>query len=81
MTNADKIRSMSEEELAEFLDKVDDCACFACCNNLYSCRRNNHFEPVCKRHYLDWLMEEAVDQAKKEGATGWMVAEEALRCT
>lgn len=58
MTNADKIRSMSDGELAEFLGRVDDCPCTACCNNLHRCRRNNAPEPVCKRHYWEWLKEE-----------------------
>ena len=69
-TNADKIRSMSDAELAEFLDQVNDCPCFACCNNVDRCRRNNAPEPVCKRHYLDWLGEKAAlnDSGKqKEG--------------
>lgn len=57
MTNADKIRSMSDEELADFLDRVDKNPCDACCNNLSRCRRNNAIEPICKGHYLDWLRE------------------------
>lgn len=59
MTNIEKIRNMSEEELAEFLDKVHEYPCIVCCNNLSCCRRNNAPEPVCKRHYLSWLKEEA----------------------
>ncbi|MCM1220536.1 MAG: DUF551 domain-containing protein [Lachnospiraceae bacterium] len=55
VTNADAIRSMTDEELAEFLDRVNSDPCEACCNNLYWCRRNNAPEPICKRHYLSWL--------------------------
>ena len=57
MTNAEKIRSMSDEELAYFLGQAVDCPCTECCNNLYWCRRNNAPEPVCERHYLEWLKE------------------------
>lgn len=60
MTNLEKIRSLSAEELADFLDKVKDYPCTACCNNFHWCRRNNAPEPVCKRHFLDWLKEEAI---------------------
>lgn len=59
MTNSEKIRSLSDEELADFLDKVNDFACTACCNNLYWCRRNNAPEPVCRYHFLDWLKGDA----------------------
>ena len=58
-TNADRIRAMSDEALAEFFEKVHEYPCEACCNNLSSCRRNNALEPVCKRHYLDWLQQPA----------------------
>lgn len=57
MTNADRIRAMTDAELAEFLDRVNDFPCEACCGNLDQCRRNNAPEPVCKRHYLEWLKE------------------------
>lgn len=58
-TNADRIRAMRDEELAEFIDKVHAYPCEVCCNNLNVCRRNNAIEPVCKRHYLDWLQQPA----------------------
>ena len=59
MTNADRIRSMSDEELAEFLERVHVDPCSACCDNLYWCRRNNAPEPVCKNHFLKWLQQPA----------------------
>lgn len=59
MTNADRIRDMSDEELAEFLKRVHVDPCSACCDNLYWCRRNNAPEPVCKNHFLDWLKQPA----------------------
>lgn len=58
MKNIDKIRAMSETEMADFLEKVQELPCTACCNNYYWCRRNNAPEPFCKRHILDWLKEE-----------------------
>lgn len=61
-SNADRIRSMSDEELAEFLSHVHDDPCESCCGNLYWCRRNNAPEPICQKHFLEWLQ-----QPKKEG--------------
>ncbi len=53
MTNGERIRKMSDEELAEFLDDYDDCEhCTAreeTCNNGIFC-----YEGV-----LDWLKQEA----------------------
>lgn len=59
MKNIDKIRAMSETEMADFLEKVHDLPCVSCCNNYYWCRRNNAPEPICKRHILDWLKEDS----------------------
>lgn len=64
MTNGDRIRSMTDEELAEFLNRVQEFPCEACCGNLQWCRRNNAPEPICQRHYLDWLQQPA-----EEGST------------
>lgn len=55
ITNADRIRAMSDEELAEFLENVHNSPCETCCDNLYWCRRNNAPEPACKNHFADWL--------------------------
>ena len=57
MTNSDRIRAMSDEELAAFLERVHVDTCSACCDNLYWCRRNNAPEPVCKNHFLEWLQQ------------------------
>ena len=57
VTNADRIRAMSDEELAAFLERVHVDQCSACCDNLYWCRRNNAPEPVCKNHFLEWLQQ------------------------
>lgn len=59
MTNADRIRAMSDEDLAAFLERVHEAPCSACCDNLYWCRRNNAPEPVCKKHFLEWLQQPA----------------------
>ena len=49
MTNADRIRSMTDEELAEFLKSINECAC---------CRR---FWISCfpRRDVMSWLKKEA----------------------
>ena len=57
MTNADRIRNMTDEELAEFLSKtVDDIvSCDVCdepTNKYGSCSGN------CKNLYLKWLQAE-----------------------
>ena len=59
ITNADRIRAMSDEELAEFLERVHVDPCSACCDNLYWCLRNNAPEPVCQKHFLKWLQQPA----------------------
>lgn len=62
-TNANRIRAMSDEELAEFLKRVHVDPCSACCDNLYWCRRNNAPEPVCQKHFLKWLQQLAEEDA------------------
>ena len=59
VTNADRIRRMSDKDLAEFLNRVHVDPCSSCCGNLYWCRRNNALEPVCKNHFLEWLQQPA----------------------
>lgn len=58
MTNLDKIRRMGPEDLAGFLDRVHADPCRTCCGHLDRCRRNNAWEPVCRRHFEEWLKEE-----------------------
>ena len=55
ITNADRIRRMSDVELAELLEHVHRNPCTACCGNTYWCRRNNAPEPDCKKHFVEWL--------------------------
>jgi len=61
MTNADRIRAMTDEELAELFYAIADKreSCLKICNNLDWCRRNNAPEPICQNHYLDWLRQPA----------------------
>lgn len=55
MTNAEKIRSMSDEELAEFL------AYNAYCEECYVKKDDSCCYPdgTCKQKHLDWLQSEA----------------------
>ena len=59
MSNADRIRAMSDEELVTFLERVRDNPCDACCGNWGQCCRNNAPEPVCQKHFLKWLQQPA----------------------
>ena len=54
MTNADKIRQMTDEQLAEFFDKISDCQ--TCIDNPSKC----HMECIDSR--LKWLKQEATDE-------------------
>lgn len=61
ITNADRIRAMSDDELAELFYVIADKneSCVRICNNFERCKRNNAPEPVCQNHYLDWLRQPA----------------------
>lgn len=55
VTNADKIRAMSDEELAEYMEEITDPDCppehgYMLCK-----------EGKCKQCWLDWLRQEATD--------------------
>lgn len=57
-TNSDKIRSMSDEELAEFLPVVFDCMC----NPTEECMKNTFVRGECTKTTkcaLRWLQSEA----------------------
>ena len=55
-TNADRIRNMSDEELAELLFNKSRCDnCFADCNDKDNC----HSLGSCYSRHLDWLQSEA----------------------
>lgn len=53
MTNADRIRAMSDEELAEVI--TDDWCEIVCSEIDYVCH-----EGTCEQHVLKWLKEEAI---------------------
>ena len=55
MTNADKIRQMTDEELVEMYDKlIQDCEY---CPLYHSCVTESGL--TCKEKYLRWLQQEA----------------------
>jgi len=55
MTNLEKIKEMSVEKMAEFLDCAIDASCHNCCNNYDNCIKSKINEDVCKKYYLEWL--------------------------
>ena len=63
MTNADRIRAMSDEELAELFGSIadDGKSCSLICGDLDKCKRNNSIERICKNHYLKWLKQPVKD--------------------
>ena len=64
MTNAEKIRSMTDEELGEFLAEMVDHApcCDACCIiNLAGYCRYPYYG--CDENALAWLRQEVTDDA------------------
>lgn len=55
-TNADRIRNMSDEELAEFMSENTSCYyCKVQCED----RPNSPTESSCNFRWLDWLQSEA----------------------
>lgn len=62
-TNADRIRAMTDEELAKLFDSwIQDCDCNDVpCHK--SCEENNEKSVSgCINHWLDWLKEEVKDE-------------------
>ena len=53
LTNGDRIRQMTDEELAEFFDKISDCQ--TCIDNPSKC----HVECIDSR--LKWLKQEVIE--------------------
>lgn len=62
MTNADKIRQMTDEELLEWLD------CMSCVCMDYALERCKDYV-TCRECWKDWLAEDAdgADGSKKQG--------------
>lgn len=52
-TNADRIRAMSDEELAKFIDKLSSCSC--CGFDKNECKKSVH----CRDGIMQWLKSEA----------------------
>ena len=52
-TNADRIRSMTDEELSEFINALTVCDC--CSYNVICSEYNNI--PKCRRGVLEWLQQ------------------------
>lgn len=63
VTNADRIRAMSDEELADLFSAIadDGRSCTLICTNYDKCKRNNAIEVICRNHYLDWLKQNVKD--------------------
>lgn len=54
ITNADRLRSMTDEELAEWImSLIDDVA------DYYNCEKHTPDLPIEKHTWLDWLRQEA----------------------
>lgn len=65
ITNADRIRSMTDEELAEFLLKVNSAYAMPCMTDEKDCKWEDYptHDKGCKDCFLDWL------QSEVEGVT------------
>jgi hypothetical protein len=63
VTNADRIRSMTDEELAElFKSWIQDCGCNAVpCLELCEENIKNYGHKSCQECWLDWLRQEVTD--------------------
>lgn len=60
MTNADRIRKMTDEELGELLDDVSDRFCSYCELDERDCATND-----CRPYMTAWLKQEASDGLRK----------------
>jgi len=62
ITNYDRIKSMTVEEMAEFFDYIVASPCYTICKDFNKCTRNNATEPICKNHYIKWLESECEEE-------------------
>lgn len=62
MTNADRIRSMSDEELSEFINAITVCDC---CVYDGKCTEYNNISK-CRKGVLEWL-QKPVDRSADDG--------------
>lgn len=63
MTNADRIRNMSDEELAEFLLEVNSTIQHCM---IYDCKYEDEREGLCKDCFLEWLQAEVKEGGEDE---------------
>ncbi len=57
MTNGDKIRSMTDEELAHFILIHTDCVLLSSCPAYNNCAEYNN-EKACAETILEWIKQE-----------------------
>ena len=62
MTNSDRIRQMTDEELAEFLDEDASYTCRICTRQD---AKNSCSDYECKKFVLNWLQKEADEDETK----------------
>ena len=65
MTNADKIRGMSDEQLADWIMRYVDRVCSTCVD----CRRlgvNRNYSESCQDKLLEWLGQEHKERGEDE---------------
>lgn len=62
MTNADKIRAMTDAELGEFIINISDDGWPFACQNKPECHNGSPAPGMCEKCFLDWLK-----QTAKEG--------------
>lgn len=60
MTNGEKIRSMTDEELAEFLDEDASYTCLICARRD---AKDSCVNYECKNKVLEWLKQEVSEDA------------------
>lgn len=58
MTNADRIRSMTDEELAELIGDTIDCGFCKDMANYDVCPVSADNDRNCYKYWLDWLQQE-----------------------
>ena len=58
MTNYEKIKAMSIDEMVEFLENACDSPCTTICDNFDRCRLNNSIARICRNHFKQWLESE-----------------------
>lgn len=63
LTNADRIRAMSDEGLADLFSEIADegLSCTLICTNYDKCKGTGIIEGICRDHYLEWLKQTARD--------------------